>query len=60
MSIFITGSSRFVGSYCQKYFQSESTRVLNQGHEIEIQGEKVVIHLAGRAHDKKNAASSRE
>jgi nucleoside-diphosphate-sugar epimerase len=56
----ITGSSGFVGSNFQEYFENNSIRALNRGEEFLIHGEEVVLHLAGKAHDLKNTASSQE
>lgn len=60
MSIFITGSSGFVGSSFLNHFKNELTRVSSRGKESNIDGAKVVIHLAGKAHDLKNTSSSQE
>jgi nucleoside-diphosphate-sugar epimerase len=56
--ILVTGPSGFVGSNFQKYFENKSIRALNRGEELLIDGEEVVLHLAGKAHDLKNTASS--
>ena len=60
MSIFITGSSGFVGSSFLNYFKNEVTCVSSRGEESNINGAEVVIHLAGKAHDLKNTSSSQE
>lgn len=60
MSIFITGSSGFVGSSFLNHFKNEITYVSSRGKESNIDGAEVVIHLAGKAHDLKNTASSQE
>ena len=60
MSIFITGSSGFVGSSFLNHFNNESTRVSSRGNESNIDGAEVVIHLAGKAHDLKNTSESQE
>jgi nucleoside-diphosphate-sugar epimerase len=60
MNIFITGSSGFVGSSFLNHFKNEFTRVSARGKESKIDGAKVVIHLAGKAHDLKNTSSSTE
>ena len=60
MSIFITGSSGFVGSSFLNHFYNESTRVSSRGNESNIDGAEVVIHLAGKAHDLKNTSESQE
>jgi len=53
MSIFITGSSGFVGSSFLNHFKNEITYVSSRGKESNIDGAEVVIHLAGKAHDLK-------
>ncbi|MFM6994741.1 MAG: NAD-dependent epimerase/dehydratase family protein [Sediminibacterium sp.] len=58
--ILLTGSSGFVGSNFQKYFENKSIRALNRGEELLIHGEEVVLHLAGKAHDLKNTSAARE
>ena len=60
MSIFITGSSGFVGSSFLNHFNNESTRVSSRGNESNIDGAEVVIHIAGKAHDLKNTSESQE
>ncbi len=60
MSIFITGSSGFVGSSFLNHFKNEVTLISLRGNESKIDGAEVVIHLAGKAHDLKNTASSQE
>ena len=54
MSIFITGSSGFIGTYFLDYFRNEVTNVSSKGKESKIYGNQVVIHLAGKAHDLKH------
>jgi nucleoside-diphosphate-sugar epimerase len=58
MSVFITGSSGFVGSSFLKHFKNEGISVSSRGKESNIDGAEVVIHLAGKAHDLKNTSSS--
>jgi nucleoside-diphosphate-sugar epimerase len=60
MSIFITGSSGFVGSSFLNQFKSEVTRVSSRGQESKIDDAEVIIHLAGKAHDLKNTSASQE
>jgi nucleoside-diphosphate-sugar epimerase len=60
MSIFITGSSGFVGTSFLNYFKNEVICVSSRGKESNIDGAEVVIHLAGKAHDLKNTTSSQE
>ena len=58
MSIFITGSSGFVGkSFLINFFDEKSIQ-WKRGNEINIDSALVVIHLAGKAHDLKNTSSS--
>ena len=60
MSIFITGSSGFVGTSFLNYFKNEVTRFSSRGKESNIDDAEVVIHLAGKAHDLKNTSASQE
>ena len=60
MSIFLTGSSGFVGSSFLNHFNNEATRVSSRGNESKIDRAEVVIHLACKAHDLKNTSSSQE
>ena len=60
MSVFITGSTGFVGSSLLNHFKNEVTYVSSRGKESNIDGAEVVIHLAGKAHDLKDTSSSRE
>ena len=57
MSIYLTGSSGFVGENIFTYF-AEQLAITNftRGSAINIQ-EDIVIHLAGKAHDLKNVSS---
>ena len=60
MSIFITGSSGFVGQSLRVNFFNETLNQCKRGSEINIDSALVVIHLAGKAHDLKNTSSSTE
>ena len=60
MSVFITGSSGFVGSSFINHFNNEATLVSSRGKESNIDGAEVVLHLAGKAHDLKNTSSTQE
>ena len=60
MSIFITGSSGFVGNSFLNHFKNEVTLISSRGKESKIDGAEVVIHLAGKAHDLKNTSASQE
>ena len=53
-SIFITGSSGFVGKNMLAYFNNSSITKYNRSTEVNIR-EDIVIHLAGMAHDIKKA-----
>jgi nucleoside-diphosphate-sugar epimerase len=60
MSIFLTGSTGFVGKYIISYFNSRfSISKYTRGTEINI-NEDIVLHLAGKAHDLKHTANSQE
>ena len=54
-SIFITGSSGFVGFNLIEYFASSIFLKYQRGAPIEI-NQDIVIHLAGKAHDHKNTS----
>jgi nucleoside-diphosphate-sugar epimerase len=57
MSIFLTGSTGFVGKNIISYFNSRfSISKYTRGTEINI-NDNIVIHLAGKAHDLKNVSS---
>jgi len=58
--IYLTGSSGFVGSSFLKYFKNVSIRVSYRGNEFLINNAKVVIHLAGKAHDIKKTSNPDE
>ena len=56
MSIFLTGSTGFVGKNIISYFNTRfSISKYNRETEINI-NEDIVIHLAGKAHDLKNVS----
>ena len=60
MSIFLTGSTGFVGKNIISYFNSRfSISKYTRGTEIII-NEDIVIHLAGKAHDLKNVSAELE
>jgi nucleoside-diphosphate-sugar epimerase len=60
MSIFLTGSSGFVGSSVLNYFGSDSIIQFKRGDVFKIDSESTVIHLAGKAHDLKKTTNSNE
>ena len=59
-SIYLTGSSGFVGTHLLSYLSSGyQFRPYNRGEEVFVQ-EDIVIHLVGKAHDTKNVVESDE
>lgn len=59
-SIYLTGSSGFVGTHLQAYLSSGyQFRPYSRGEEVFVQ-EDIVIHLAGKAHDTKNVVKPEE
>ncbi len=59
-SIFLTGSTGFVGKSLLLTFSKEKTIEWNRGNEIKIDSAIAVIHLAGKAHDIKKSSNSNE
>ena len=60
MSVFITGSSGFVGKSFLINFSDEKSILWKRGNEININSVLVVMHLAGKAHDLKKASNADE
>jgi nucleoside-diphosphate-sugar epimerase len=60
MSVFITGSSGFVGKSFIASFSDKKSIPWKRGDEINIDAALVVIHLAGKAHDLKKASNADE
>ena len=58
--IFLTGSSGFVGTTFLNFFNYCNIRTFGRGKEINFDGVKIVIHLAGKAHDLKNTLNPEE
>jgi nucleoside-diphosphate-sugar epimerase len=58
--IFLTGSSGFVGTSFIKYFQSEVVKVSSRSNETYFEDAKIIVHLAGKAHDLKKASNADE
>lgn len=58
--IFLTGSSGFVGISFLNYFKNEMIRISLRGEESNIDNAKIVIHLAGKAHDLKKTSNPDE
>jgi nucleoside-diphosphate-sugar epimerase len=59
-SIFLIGSSGFVGTSFLNYFKNEVIRGSSRGKECDIQDSNIVIHLAGKAHDLKRTSKPEE
>ena len=59
-SLYLSGGTGFIGTSVLKYFKFEVTSIYSREEENKPQGEEIVIHLAGKAHDLKNAAKSQE
>ncbi len=60
MTIFLTGASGFVGRNFISYFNnSYKIRTYQRESNISI-SEEIVVHLAGKAHDLKKTANSKE
>jgi nucleoside-diphosphate-sugar epimerase len=60
MSVFITGSSGFVGKSFIANFSEEKSIQWKRGNEININSALVVMHLAGKAHDLKKTLNPEE
>ena len=60
MNILLTGSSGFVGSNFQKYFSNKTIRFFLREDEAILLDKRVVVHLAGKAHDLNNTVASQE
>jgi nucleoside-diphosphate-sugar epimerase len=60
MSVFLTGSSGFVGTSFLNFFKDEVILFSSRGKETEIDSSQVVLHLAGKAHDLKNTSTPDE
>ncbi len=58
--IFLTGSSGFVGISFLKYFKNEMIRISLRGEESNIDNAKIIVHLAGKAHDLKKTSNPDE
>ncbi len=59
-SIYLTGSSGFIGRSFLKYFGIEKTTQHKKGDEFKLVSESTLIHLAGKAHDIKEISNSQE
>ena len=60
MSIFLTGSSGFVGSSVLNYFGTDTIIQYKRGDNFKVDSASTVIHLAGKAHDLKNTSNPYE
>lgn len=60
MSIFLTGSSGFVGTSILNYFGGDSIIQYKRGNDFKVDSASTVIHLAGKAHDLKNTSNPDE
>ena len=60
MSIFLTGSSGFVGASILNYFGGDSIIQYKRGNDFKVDSASTVIHLAGKAHDLKNTSNPYE
>jgi len=60
MSIFLTGSSGFVGSSVLNYFGTDTIIQYKRGDNFKVDSASTVIHLAGKAHDLKNTSNPDE
>jgi len=59
-SIFITGSTGFIGKLITKQFTQHHFTIYKRGEIVHIHSSDVVIHLAGKAHDLKNTSNPDE
>jgi nucleoside-diphosphate-sugar epimerase len=59
-NIFLTGASGFVGTSLLNYFEGVRIRISSRGMECRFDGEKNIIHLAGKAHDLKKTSKTDE
>ena len=60
MSIFLTGSSGFVGTSILNFFGGDSIIQYKRGNDLKVDSASTVIHLAGKAHDLKNTSNPDE
>lgn len=58
--IFISGISGFVGEHIRRFFIDSKIESLLRGYKVKINDSEIVIHLAGKAHDLKNASFPEE
>jgi len=59
-SIFLTGSSGFVGKYLKSYFYNQYFFFDHKSNSNINISQEVVVHLAGKAHDLKNTSNAEE
>lgn len=58
--IFVTGSTGFVGHSLLNFLNNDKVRVSSRGEENKIDDAKIVIHLAGKAHDLRKTSNPDE
>ena len=58
--IAVTGFSGFIGSNFRYHFRKKAIRAFNRGEKLIMEDAEVVIHLSGKAHDRKNNSESQE
>lgn len=56
--IFLIGSSGFIGRNFKKSFQGETVKCWLKSSELDFESSNIIVHLAGKAHDLKNASNS--
>jgi len=59
-SIFLTGSTGFVGKYVQTYFRKKYLFLKYEKETIINISQDIILHLAGKAHDLKNISNIQE
>jgi nucleoside-diphosphate-sugar epimerase len=58
--IYITGATGFIGSSMLRKKWANNINISNKNESINIGFERVVVHLAGKAHDLKKTTSPKE
>jgi nucleoside-diphosphate-sugar epimerase len=59
-SVFLTGSTGFVGKYVQTYFKNKYFFLKYEKETIINISQDIILHLAGKAHDLKNTSNIQE
>jgi nucleoside-diphosphate-sugar epimerase len=57
---FLTGASGFVGKSVLSFFGEDNFQIWKRNEGFQLDGTVSVIHLAGKAHDRKNTSKSQE